>query len=47
MAETPTEADQTEAMRPKVSLPEEAAAVVSLKVTRTVPRAEVGMTRAR
>jgi hypothetical protein len=47
MAEMPTEADQMEAMRPKVSLPEEAAAVVSLKVARTVPRAEVGMTRAR
>jgi hypothetical protein len=34
-------------MRPKVSLPEVAAAVVSLKVASTAPRAEVGMTRAR
>jgi hypothetical protein len=46
MAEMPTEADQMEAMRPKVSLPEVAAAVVSLKVESTVPMAEVGITRA-
>ena len=42
-----TEADQMEAMRPKVSFPDDAAAAVSLKVARTVARAEVGMTRAR
>lgn len=47
MAEIPTEADHMAAMRPKVSLPEVAAAVVSLKVSRTVPRASVGRTRAR
>jgi len=35
------------ATSPRVTLPEEAAAVVSLKVLRTVPRAEVGITSAR
>jgi len=47
MAETPTDADHTAAIRPKVSLPELALAVVSLKVVRTMPSAEVGTIRAR
>lgn len=47
MAEMPTEADQIAATSPKVSLPEVAAEVVSLKVSSTVPRAAVGRTRAR
>jgi hypothetical protein len=45
--EKPTEADQIAATRPKVSLPLDALAVVSLKVSRTVPRASCGMTMAR
>src|ERR1700733_1366157 len=47
MAEIPTDADQIAAMDPKVSFPEDAAAVVSLNVLSTVPRADVGITRAR
>jgi hypothetical protein len=47
MAEIPTEADHMAAIRPKVSLPEVAEEEVSLKVSRTVPRAAVGRTRAR
>ena len=35
------------AIKPKVSLPDVALAVVSLKVVSTMPRAEVGTTRAR
>jgi len=46
MAEIPTEADQIAAISPKVSLPEVAEAVVSLKVASTAPSAEVGMTSA-
>src|ERR1035438_7251257 len=47
MAEIPTEADQMAAIVPKVSLSELAAAVVSLKVLSTVPRADLGITSAR
>src|ERR1035441_7709253 len=46
-SEMPTDADQMAATSPRVTLPEEAAAVVSLKVLRTAPRAEVGITSAR
>ena len=44
MAENPTEADQMAATRPKVTFPVEDAAVVWLKVSRTIPIAEGGMT---
>jgi hypothetical protein len=47
MAEIPTDADQIAAIDPKVIFPELAAAVVSLKVLRTVARADVGMTSPR
>jgi hypothetical protein len=47
MADIPTEADQIDAISPNVTFPEVLAAVVWLKVTNTVFKAELGITSAR